>query len=523
MTAEQLRKSILQWAIQGKLTKQNPDESAIDLLNEIKLEKQKLIEENKIKKDDLTNSFIYKNTSDNCYYEKFEEINNKSKDNQKTSIKIMSLWQVVYFDKRFKGVEKHKQSKVLKYKHISSQELNSIKMDNNGKVRLLSTGKLDGFCNIELDDNRVNFGKVITIPTGGSAIIKYHSGYFIDSLNILMESQDSNLYDSKYIYYCLLEQSDLIQQYFKGSSIQHPDMKKIVEISLLIPNIEIQKNIVKTIELLEPFITKYSELFSELELLRNEFPKKLQKSILNYAMQGKLISNGIDNDLAVEELLDNIKKEQLKLKQLSKDKLKLSIIYKNASDNSYYEKFEDGIEEKMEVPFEIPDSWIWARLGIISNIKGGFAFKSSKFSDKGVRIIRISDFNENNMIDNDIKRYPISIELNKYKIYDKSILMAMTGGTVGKTILFKSMQEDCYLNQRVCMIKPMYINELFINYSLKSSYIKNYINKIKTSTNDNISLENIKKFLIPLPPVKEQKQIVDKINEINDLINSVWH
>ncbi|MBT1368803.1 restriction endonuclease subunit S, partial [Mycoplasma bovis] len=196
----------------------------------------------------------------------------------------MSLWQVVYFDKRFKGVEKHKQSKVLKYKHISSEELNSIKKDNNGKVRLLSTGKLDGFCNIELDDNRVNFGKVITIPTGGSAIIKYHSGYFIDSLNILMESQDNNLYDSKYIYYCLLEQSDLIQQYFKGSSIQHPDMKKIVEISLLIPNIEIQRNIVRTIEVLEPLIAIYSELFSELELLRNELPKKLENSIINYAM-----------------------------------------------------------------------------------------------------------------------------------------------------------------------------------------------------------------------------------------------
>ncbi|WP_036455304.1 hypothetical protein, partial [Mycoplasma mycoides] len=65
MTAEQLRKSILQWAIQGKLTKQNPDESAVDLLNKIRLEKQKLIKENKIKKDDFTNSFIYKNTSDN--------------------------------------------------------------------------------------------------------------------------------------------------------------------------------------------------------------------------------------------------------------------------------------------------------------------------------------------------------------------------------------------------------------------------------------------------------------------------
>ncbi|QUE42154.1 hypothetical protein HYE16_03085 [Mycoplasmopsis bovis] len=79
MTADQLRKSILQWAIRGKLTKQNSDESAADLLNEIRSEKQKLIEENKVKKMDLINSFIYKNPGDNCYYEKFEEITNKSK------------------------------------------------------------------------------------------------------------------------------------------------------------------------------------------------------------------------------------------------------------------------------------------------------------------------------------------------------------------------------------------------------------------------------------------------------------
>nr|VZR97448.1 hypothetical protein MF5295_00316 [Mycoplasma feriruminatoris] len=370
MTAEQLRKSILQWAIQGKLTKQNPSESAVDLLNEIRLEKDKLIKENKIKKDDFTNSFIYKNTSDNCYYEKFETTNSESKEQQKTSIKIMKLWEVVYFDKKFKGVEKYKQNKILKYKHVSSEELNSIKKDNNGKVRLLSTGKLDGFCNIDLDDSRVNFGEVITIPTGGSAIIKYHNGYFIDSLNILMESKNDDLYDLKYIYYCLLEQNDYIQQCFKGSSIQHPDMKKIAEISLFFPNIEIQRDIVKTIELLEPFIAIYSKLFSELELLRNEFPKKLQKSILNYAMEGKLVSNNSDKDLDVDELLLITKKEQQKL-QLNKDQLKQSIIYKNISDNSYYEN----------------QNFLEVQLGLISNIYTGNSISKTQ-KDRFLEMLR---------------------------------------------------------------------------------------------------------------------------------------
>ncbi|WFQ95860.1 hypothetical protein MFERI15568_00284 [Mycoplasma feriruminatoris] len=433
----------------------------------------------------------------------------------------MKLWEVVYFDKKFKGVEKYKQNKILKYKHVSSEELNSIKKDNNGKVRLLSTGKLDGFCNIDLDDSRVNFGEVITIPTGGSAIIKYHNGYFIDSLNILMESKNDDLYDLKYIYYCLLEQNDYIQQCFKGSSIQHPDMKKIAEISLFFPNIEIQRNIVKTIELLEPFIAIYSKLFSELELLRNEFPKKLQKSILNYAMEGKLVSNNSDKDLDVDELLLITKKEQQKL-QLNKDQLKQSIIYKNISDNSYYEKFEDGREEKIEVPFEIPDNWLWIRLGNLANIRAGGTPSRTKtqYWNGNIPWLKISDITTSKKVILRSSEFITKegVKNSSAKVFNKGTIIYSIFASVGKVAI---LGIDSAFNQAIVAIDTYSKNiDNFLYMSLLN--LDNQINKTKRGSSQfNINQNILKKFLIPLPPLKEQEQIVNKINKINVLIDSM--
>ncbi|TKA60625.1 Type I restriction modification system specificity (S) subunit, HsdS [Mycoplasmopsis bovis 1067] len=424
----------------------------------------------------------------------------------------MSLWQVVYFDKRFKGVEKHKQSKVLKYKHISSEELNSIKKDNNGKVRLLSTGKLDGFCNIELDDNRVNFGKVITIPTGGSAIIKYHSGYFIDSLNILMESQDNNLYDSKYIYYCLLEQSDLIQQYFKGSSIQHPDMKKIVEISLLIPNIEIQRNIVRTIEVLEPLIAIYSELFSELELLRNELPKKLENSIINYAMEGKLVKQDQNND-SVDNLINEIYKEKQKLVEqgkLKKADLNNLIIYKNDNDNSYY-------ENQSTKPY--------IKLGNIAELYTGDSinktFKKkflSAFSELSYISTKDVGFDKEISYDNGVW-IPENFK-NEYKIAPKnSILLCIEGGSAGRKMAIT--KRDVAFGNKLCCINSNNLSNKFLSYFFQCDTFKNMFNSKTKGIISGISLSNLKSIEIPIFSGTYQEKLINKLNLIGTIIKKL--
>ncbi|WP_434325012.1 restriction endonuclease subunit S [Mycoplasma capricolum] len=434
----------------------------------------------------------------------------------------MKLWEVVYFDKKFKGVEKNKQKSILKYQHISSEELKSIKKDDEGNVRLLSTGKLDGYCSIESTNIWVNFGEVITIPTGGSAILKYHNGYFIDSLNILLSSQNTNLYDLKYIYYCLLDQIDYIQQCFKGSSIQHPEMKKIIEISLLIPDIKTQKFIVKIIELLEPLISVYSKLSDELKLLNEEFPKKLQKSIINYAMTGKLIPINSNDDLLINQLLDNINNEKLKLFKQGKASLDKSIIYKNASDNSYYEKFENGEIKKIEIPFEIPDNWIWTRLGSIANIvAGGTPSRNiSHYWNGHIPWLKIADISSSKKIVMKSSEFITdkAIQNSSAKIFKKGTIVYSIFGSIGK-VAFLGI--DSAFNQAIVAIDTYDKNiDEYLYLSLLN--LDKQISKTRRGSSQfNINQTILKNFLIPLPPLEEQKRIATKIKIINNLIQSL--
>ena len=170
------------------------------------------------------------------------------------------------------------------------------------------------------------------------------------------------------------------------------------------------------------------------------------------------------------------------------------------------------------MPFDIPDNWTWIRLKNISDLNGGYAFKSEKFCNDGIRVIRISDFDENGLKHKDIKRYPYSPDLDSYRIIPQDILLCMTGGTVGKSAYIKAIDEDCYINQRVALIRIKNVNTDYFYSVLTSSYISNVINASKTSTNDNISMKLIEDFLIPLPPIEEELRIVDKINSCEPLI-----
>ena len=190
--------------------------------------------------------------------------------------------------------------------------------------------------------------------------------------------------------------------------------------------------------------------------------------------------------------------------------------------NSHYEKILATGEVKCiddEIPFEIPESWEWERLGNIATIIGGFAFPSESIkSNKGFRVIRISDFSDGKILENQVVRYNGNLKLSQYQIYEKDILMAMTGGTVGKTVLVPTISETMLLNQRVALIRNSYIYEKYVYAILISSTTQEVINSQKNSTNDNISMGNIYNFLVPLPSLVEQKRIVDKLEELFPIV-----
>ena len=246
--------------------------------------------------------------------------------------------------------------------------------------------------------------------------------------------------------------------------------------------------------------------------------KQLKNSILQWAIQGKLVPQD-PNDEPASVLLEKICQEKerlIKEKKIKRDK-NASIIYRG-EDNSYYEKILATGEVKCideEIPFEIPQSWCWVRLGAIATIIGGYAFPSESIkSEKGYRVIRISDFNDSKIVYNKVVRYNGDADLTQYEICERDILMAMTGGTVGKSVFLTELPEKhMLLNQRVAIIRNKYIFDEYLNLVITSPITIDVVNSRKNSTNDNISMVDIYNFLIPVPPTNEQKKIVQKIQE----------
>jgi type I restriction enzyme S subunit len=214
-------------------------------------------------------------------------------------------------------------------------------------------------------------------------------------------------------------------------------------------------------------------------------PADLRKSILTLAVQGKLVPQD-PNDELVERII--------------------------------------GRNDRMRAgaAFEIPDQWVWKQLSQLADINGGFAFKSTAYTDEGWRVVRISDFDEFGFKDHKVIRHPFTPDLQKFALAENSILMAMTGGTVGKSYFVRSLPEPMVVNQRVATIKVSAdVNPSYVDIAIRSEMTQEVIRKAKNSTNDNISMGDIKGFTIPLPPLAEQRRIVAKVEQLMALVDAL--
>lgn len=257
-------------------------------------------------------------------------------------------------------------------------------------------------------------------------------------------------------------------------------------------NVEMSKDIHKP----EQLITEHIDIWTSAILAKSTSGRgsskkyelygitKLRGLIFDLAVRGKLVPQDLDDEPA--------------------SKLIERVVTRKFSEITENEKI-----------FTLPLGWSWIKLEDIAEINGGFAFKSSDYTSDGIRVIRISDFNEMGFKRDKVVRYPYSLDLERYRLEENNILMAMTGGTVGKSLLVQALPEPMVVNQRVATIKLIQgINSTYINSLIRSELIQSVINEAKNSTNDNISMKSIKNFLIPLPPFAEQKRIVAKVDEL---------
>ena len=520
MNGKQLKNSILQWAIQGKLVPQDPnDEPASVLLDKIRQEKERLIKEKKIKRDKNA-SIIYRG-EDNSYYEKLLATGKVKCIDEEIPFEIPQGWEwcrLVEVGKTETGTTPSKSHPEYFGDYIPFLGPANIL---NSKIVSVTQG---------LSDIGVDYGRIVPKNT----ILQVCIGGSIGKCAITDKPVTFNQQiNSITPYLCNVEFVHIVLQseYFrlaimdKATGTATPIINRGNWETLLfpLPPINEQERIVANITELTHFLGIYSNKQEELNKLNSNMYQRLKKAILQEAIQGKLVPQ-IAEEGTAQDLLKQIKEEKLKLVKegkLKKSALKDSVIFKG-DDNKYWEK--NGKNEKDitdEIPFEIPDSWAWVRLSSISNIIGGYAFQSSSLKEvQGKRVIRISDISEQGFVNTKIVRYngtPIS---DIYRIQKFDIIMAMTGGTVGKSLFVRELPEDeLLLNQRVARIRNLWISVDYLNFVIIAPHIKEFISKQKNSTNDNISMADISNFLIPLPSIKEQLRIVEKLYNLASIMS----
>ena len=389
MNGKQLKNSILQWAIQGKLVPQDPnDEPASMLLERIRVEKEKLIKEKKIKKD-KNESIIYRG-EDNSYYEKFLATGEVKCIDEEIPFEIPATWEWC----RLGYIFSHCTGKALNgtnrkgnlYTYITTSNLYWDRFELSSLKEMYFTEEELGKCTATKGDLLVCEGGDI----GRSAIWNYD--YNIRIQNHIHKLRSYIPLCTRFFYYVMYLYKGIGYIGGKGIGIQGLSSGALHNILIPTPSINEQKRIISQIEAIMPIAVKYEKSQEELNQLNDSIHNRLRKSILQEAIQGKLVPQ-IPEERTAQELLEQIRQEKQKLVKegkLKKFALSDSVIYKG-DDNKYYEQVGKSDKEiTEEIAFDLPNGWSWCRLKDICSIFTGATFKKEETvtTKEGVRILR---------------------------------------------------------------------------------------------------------------------------------------
>ena len=512
MNGKQLKNSILQWAIQGKLVPQDPnDEPASVLLERIRAEKARLVKEKKIKKD-KNESIIYRG-EDNSYYEKFLATGEVKCIDEEIPFEIPKGW------------EWSKLSNVIEL--LSGQDFIPEKYNSSNQGIPYITGA-SNIVNGNLAINRWTETPTVIGKLGDLLIVCKGSGVGkmcicnVDKIHIARQIQIirnfSNAISLSYVKSVVEANLQTIisnaQGVIPGISREH-----ILNLLIPLPPTNEQYEIDKKLQEILPFIDRYAKSQEALDKLNVELLGNLKKSILQEAVQGRLVQQ-IAEEGTGEELLEQIKLEKqqlIKEGKLKKSALTDSVIFRG-DDNKYYEVGKKCLDITEQIPFETPKNWVWTRLSHIANIYTGNSIseteKKSKFTDViGRYYIGTKDVDFNNRIiyDNGIaipKQYEPDFKLAP----NNSILMCIEGGSAGRKIAI--LNQDVCFGNKLCCFSPFVGIGKYMYYYLQSPSFFELFNLNKTGIIGGVSIAKVKEILIPLPPIKEQQRIVAQIEKL---------
>ena len=534
MNGKQLKNSILQWAIQGKLVPQDPnDEPASVLLEKIRQEKERLIKEKKIKRD--KNASIIYRAEDNSYYEKILATGEVKCIDEEIPFEIPTSWSWARFGnlidikggKRLPAGYKLTDNKTdhiyirvsdMQDGTIVSKDLKYITDDVYNQIQNYTIGKDDLYLTIVGS----TIGKAGLVPK------------MFDNMNLTENAVKlTNIPINKYfLLYCV--RSGYAQSQFRDNTKQVGQPKlaifRIANTLVPIPPFAEQTKIVSKIEYTLHLVNHFSNLQEQLHDIDTDIYRDLKKSILQEAIQGKLVPQ-IAEEGTAKELLELKKAEKQKLVKegkLKKSALNDSIIFRG-DDNKYYEKIgEDTVCIDDEIPFDIPANWVWIRLDdICSFIHRGKSPKYSlikKYPVVAQKCNQWSGFSIEKA--KFIEPQSISSYNEEYILQDKDLMWNSTGlGTLGRMAIYYKKLNPYKLavaDSHVTVIRPykQHIVSEYLYCYFASNTVQSVIeDKSDGSTKQKeLSTKTVKSYLVPLPPMEEQMRIVEKVEELTQLL-----
>ena len=511
MTAQQLKNSILQMAVQGKLVPQDPnDEPASVLLERIRAEKERLIKEKKIKRE-KNPSVIFKG-ADNTPYEKIGDEVRSLVD--EVPFDIPDSWEWVRISSIAALVTKGTTPRGGNVAY-SDNGVGFLRAENVAGLDRLDLSKLNhideathtGFLKrsiLAADDVLITIAGTL----GRTAIVKEENlPLNANQAVAIIRLVDSHSVDLRYLVYALNAPAiqDKLTAQKKITAIPNLTLEIISDCLVPIPPLIEQRRIVKQFALFVPQIAEYEGKQTELNALNTGFPEALKKSILQEAVQGKLVPQD-PSDEPAEALLERIRAEKQRLikeGKIKKDKHE-SVIFRR--DNSHYEKLDD-VERCIddELPFEIPENWCWCKIGTIFTLQAG-------------KNIQAAEIHENPFANsypcyggNGIRGYVASS--NRTGDYP---IIGRQGALCGN--INRATGEFYATEHAVCVETYSQISVAWACLFLTALNLNQYAT---ATAQPGLAVANINEVYIPLPPLAEQHRIVQRIEKLLPLVKGL--
>ena len=500
MNGKQLKNSILQWAIQGKLVPQDPnDEPASVLLERIRVEKAKFVKEKKIKKD-KNESIIYRG-DDNSYYEKFLATGEVKCIDEEIPFEIPKGWEWERWGNIALSIQYGYNAPALERGDIKMVRISDI---HDNVVQWENVP----FCNIEaydIDTYLLKENDILFARTGGTV----GKSFLVQSVpepaiyaGYLIRTRYSKELCPQYLKSFM--ESRLYWEQLKSGTIAtaQPNCngKTLGKMLLPIPPKAEQSRLVQKLANFTPIFQRYAKAQQDLDNLNKSIDDKLKKSILQEAIQGRLVPQ-ITEEGTAQELLEQIKQEKLHLLKegkLKKSALVDSVIYKG-DDNKYYERIDRQIIE-IELPFEYPSSWAVLRLKDVCQLIDG-----EKRSEKGI------------CLDAKYLRGKSSttiVEKGKF-VYAGDNIILVDGENSGEVF---AVPQDGYMGST--------FKQLWLSSVMWKPYVLAFIlfykeelrNSKRGAAIPHLNKELFYNLPIGIPPLAEQKRIAEQINELSQLL-----